>query len=92
MSTEIQGRIHSYYFWLDTHQRGTVMAIDTNDALAQVKKLYPHSTVKKYGHIPYPSNPYLIDSPSYIQVPTFCYTPEACLGKHSCPHGPACSE
>lgn len=93
MSTEIPGRINSYFVRLDTGQRGTVVAVDTNDLIEQVKKLYPHSTIKSYGHIPYPASPYLIDPPSYRKdIPQFCYTPEKCMGKHSCPNAPACSE
>jgi hypothetical protein len=93
MSTEVPDRNNIYYFWLDTGQSGNVWAVDTNDALDQVKTLYPHSTVKRYGHLPYPANRDLIDPPpQWKSHPRFCYTPHDCAGLNSCPRIPACSE
>lgn len=93
MSDETPRRFYTYYFWLDTGQSGTVYANDTNHALDLVKNVYPHSIVKKYGYIPYPATPDLLDPPpEWKNHPRFCYSPSKCVGKTACPKMRSCAE
>lgn len=46
--------------------------------------------VKTIDNLPYPASPRL--GPSKSSCPSFCYSPEECKGRSSCPKGRACSE
>lgn len=48
--------------------------------------------VNSVHRIPYPAEPQLNPADNTSGCPPFCYTPTECLGRSSCPHGPACSE
>lgn len=44
--------------------------------------------------LPYPADPVIwqLDHPVHGKTPKFCYTPKRCVGRTSCPNGPACTE
>lgn len=46
-------------------------------------------TVNMMWSIPYPASPALYNDTG---CPSFCYTPEQCAGRGSCPKSYACSE
>ncbi len=43
--------------------------------------------------LPYPAEPVIwqLDHPVRGKCPPFCYKPEQCKGKGSCPHNPCCT-
>ena len=43
--------------------------------------------------LPYPASPIIweFDHPAHGKTPHFCYKPEQCKGKRSCPHNPCCT-
>lgn len=45
-------------------------------------------TIGGYSRLPYPANPRL---DVRHDCPSFCYTPNHCKGRGSCPHGPCCT-
>ena len=44
--------------------------------------------------LPYPATPVIwqLDHPAHGKCPTFCYSPNTCAGRSSCPKDYACSE
>lgn len=46
--------------------------------------------VKSIDHIPYPAQPRL--GPVKSDCPSFCFTPEQCVGRSSCPRRYACND
>jgi hypothetical protein len=44
--------------------------------------------------LPYPASPRLDDNEGWGegQCPSFCYTPDKCKGRGSCPNNPCCTD
>lgn len=68
---------------------GCVEAEDAESAMAAVSHLSPVSAER----IPYPAEPRLVVDKSgrYGKIPSFCYRPERCAGRSSCPFAPSCT-
>lgn len=81
-------------FWckFPTHKPGCVEGTrDEIETLAE--RLTGEKPTEIFG-LPYPANPRLnkVEHPKYGACPSFCYTPEQCKGRSSCPKSYACSE
>lgn len=78
------------YFWVSFNNResGTIEAADIAAAREAGK---PFGEVTKVAVIPYPSRPVLVQSADN-KTPPFCYSPDSCQGRTSCPNSRACSE
>lgn len=82
-------------FWV-TYKDGTTgscQGMNDYDAKAIAEKIKEKEVESLYT-LPYPAMPVIwkFDHPVHGECPSFCYTPELCVGKSSCPHQRACSE
>jgi hypothetical protein len=77
------------FFWMKFrgHTPGSVGAKDEEEAKTIVKEA-TGCEVTACDELPYPANPQLNNT----GWPSFCYDPEHCKGRTSCPKGHACSE
>lgn len=68
--------------------QGTLKASSKDEAMAKAKAIHPKKQLRECNKLPYPATPYL----EPIDHPAFCYSPNACKGRSSCPRSYACSE
>lgn len=54
----------------------------------------PNKYAPKLKRLPYPAEPVIwqFDHPVFGKCPPFCYAPQQCAGRTSCPQRHACSE
>ncbi len=84
-------RIHWITFTDGT--AGCVESEEGEDPKALAEKARPGKTVQSCNVLPYPSEPRLrtIEHPKHGVCPSFCYRPEICQGRSSCPTNPSCT-
>lgn len=77
------------FYWIQFIDRsgGTVRAKDKDDAVAKVT-LMTGKVIVAADVLPYPASPALEE----LNHPAFCFSPETCRGRTSCPKRIACSE
>ena len=81
-------------FWVPfkTGAPGCVEAKDEAEARALVEAGLPGrlpTEVVTIGHLPYPASPRL-NPPAKNACPSFCFRPEDCVGRWSCPRDRSC--
>jgi hypothetical protein len=78
-------------FWVrfDGHSPACVEDVSKEAAKAQAEKL-TGKAVTSIETLPYPAKPRISEKQS--ECPDFCYSPEQCKGRTSCPKRYACSE
>lgn len=64
---------------------------DSAEIAMAVGKEKTGKEAKSAERIPYPASPIIYQSAG-DPCPPFCYTPNECVGRSSCPHRYACSE
>lgn len=78
----------------DGQKGGYVEAASAEEAMKIAKEKTGREPVSAKP-IPYPARPIIFQGPGhpkYGPCPPFCFTPEQCKGKTSCPKNYACSE
>ena len=83
-----------YWVTFSEGKGGYVDATDANNAMEIAKDKTGRKPVRAQT-LPYPANPIIYQGPGhpkYGPCPPFCYTPEECVGRGSCPKSYACSE
>lgn len=77
-------------FWLEFSNRepACIMAPTEVDAVRDAKEMGLH--VVASFPLPYPATPRLDSFTSHYW--SFCYRPERCKGRLSCPNNPCCTE
>ena len=83
-------------YWVNfkDHPAGYVEAANEAEAMA-IAKEKTGKEPKAARRLPYPARPIIFQGPGdpqYGPCPPFCYTPEQCVGRGSCPKDYACSE
>jgi hypothetical protein len=70
----------------------TALCVDGTEEQArqQVTDAFADRTVVSMQPLPYPAEPRLVGPLS--TCPAFCYQPQSCAGRTSCPRSIACSE
>lgn len=82
-----------YWATFDRRGPGCVEALNESDAKAEAEKKTGEAPVS-CEKLPYPAEPRLnhyVDARVGV-CPSFCYNPNLCKGRGSCPNGPACME
>jgi hypothetical protein len=79
--------------FLDGLPSGCITVLKDEDPLAVAGAF---GTIKTIDSLPYPANPVLrrraLRDDKDIHCPEFCYSPNQCKGRTSCPKNYACSE
>jgi hypothetical protein len=82
-------------FWVTFNDKsnGSVDAETNEAALDKAREVTGKEPVSALT-IPYPSRPVLHSVPheKWGICPAFCYRPERCVGRTSCPNNPSCTE
>lgn len=82
-------------FWLKFKERasGCVEAKDEVEAAAIAKQETGFDATSVQS-LPYPANPRInkFNDPKYGVCPSFCFKPQECCGKTSCPQRYSCTE
>ena len=80
------------FYWVQWRARsgGCFDAPNEADARRQAKELEPQNEIMSCKILPYPADPRL--SKTLSDCPSFCYSPDICGGRTSCPKRYACSE
>lgn len=78
------------YWWVKFEERkpACIEAKSEEDALARARELVPLNRVMEIDALPYPAEPRLNRTSI---CPSFCWTPERCAGRTSCPRRPCCT-
>jgi hypothetical protein len=76
-----------YWVMFENRSAGCVEDVSEEAAKAQAATLGKVTSFKK---LPYPATPRL--SAKKSDCPPFCYTPNQCQGRGSCPKGHACDD
>lgn len=81
-------------FWvkMEDGKKGYVEGESEYDAKGIAKHLLD-SEVKEIATLPYPASPVIwqLDHPVHGKTPNFCYRPQSCKGRTSCPTNPSCT-
>lgn len=85
------------YYWIrmGNGKAGTVEADGEAAAMAKAALLNDGIEIKGAQSLPYPASPVIFQepgTPDRPQCPLFCYSPNVCAGRTSCPKNYACSE
>lgn len=80
-------------FWVRfaTRQPGTVFAESEQDAIAKGAKITGCKATYA-APLPYPAEPIINAADNTHGTPSFCFEPEQCAGRTSCPRRHACCE
>lgn len=62
------------------------------DSPEQRRKVLSDLIAVDWNTLPYPADPVLFRGEKYKDFPSFCFAPELCKGRSSCPRSYACSE
>ena len=84
----------SYWVNFSDKSAGYVEA-DSEDAAKTLAHEKTGKSATRARRLPYPARPIIHQGPGhpeYGPCPPFCYTPEQCAGRGSCPKDYACSE
>ena len=75
------------FYWVEFEdgQKGTIEADGIEDAHNTARAVNPDSPREVFS-LPYPAEPTLMK----IDTPTFCWKPNECKGRTSCPGKPSC--
>jgi len=80
--------MRSYWVTFTDHTHGSCDGDSEKDASATAS-IITGKIVESCEVLPYRAAPVIWRA---YDTPSFCYTPEMCAGRRSCPHGPACDE
>lgn len=85
--------IRPWWVEFETRSPGCLEALNPAAAIALAEQL-TGVTPNACHLLPYPATPRLnlAEHASYGICPAFCYSPNICKGRSSCPRGPACTE
>lgn len=80
----------AYWVKFKNRSSGCVEAETAEAAMEAVREFNPVSAER----LPYPANPRLVvhEHEKWGKTPSFCYKPEQCKGRGSCPQRPSCVE
>jgi hypothetical protein len=82
----------AWWVEFDGFKTGCVETEGNEDVRVVAKEVTKHD-VTRADRLPYPANPrYRKINGSGGPCPSFCYTPERCRGRSSCPHDIVCTE
>lgn len=83
----------AYWFKFEDGGTGCIEA-ETQAEAEEIAETKLCRTTVKCDVLPYPAQPrlHVVPDPEYGPCPSFCYTPETCAGKTSCPHRYSCVE
>jgi hypothetical protein len=87
-----KGYTNTYWVQFADGRRGCMTVDPDEDPVAVAKTLGAPTHIDS---LPYPAQPILRQRPNpgkYGHCPDFCYSPEQCKGRTSCPKNYACSE
>lgn len=76
------------FYWVESHngEKGTVTADNVADA-KRIARTKMDAMLKKVNVLPYPAQPVLNSTGG---TPEFCWEPDNCKGRTSCPKHPSC--
>lgn len=77
------------YFWIefDDGDKGSITAASVPEAMREAERI-KGKAAKAASPLPYPANPRL----NTVGAPTFCFNPERCKGRTSCPNLRGCDD
>ena len=81
--------MNPYWIKFETGPSGCVEAANEEEALKLASQITGRKAVKAET-LPYPATPRLNPSPD--SMPSFCWDPENCKGRRSCPKHISCIE
>jgi hypothetical protein len=76
-------------WWAKSHEKGVCVEAATKDEAITLAEEYFSERVDSCDRLPYPANPRF---GRQTVCPSFCYSPNYCVGYRSCPKPYACSE
>lgn len=83
--------MNTYWIIFKDGTKGCCEGFNENHAKAIATKL-KEKEVAEVQKLPYPASPAIwqFDDPVHGEIPHFCFQPDKCAGKSSCPRSPDC--
>ena len=81
-------------YWVEFKNGGAgCVEAENVEAAIEIAKTVKGGEVEKCSALPYPAMPRLNEyvHPKHGVCPPFCYTPNECKGRMSCPRNPCCT-